>query len=149
MRDLREQLQSTMSMGPLDKVMQMIPGFSNMQMPEGVDMGAKLKNFINIMDSMTNEELDSPTPLKLFTPSRIQRVARGSGRPVVEVQMLMEQLKMMESMSKLRPTVKNGIPDMRTLQKMSGMIPPDVLKQFGGMGGLRNMMQQLQGNKLL
>ena len=37
MRDLREQLQTAMKMGPLDKVMQMLPGFSNMNLPDGVD----------------------------------------------------------------------------------------------------------------
>lgn len=146
LRDLREQLQTTMKMGPLDKVMQMLPGFSNMSMPEGVDPSGKLKNFINIMDSMTNDELDTPTPLKVLTPQRLARIARGSGRPMIEVQLLLEQYKMFENLGKLRPTTgKNGMPDMRTLQKMSSMLPPGVLNQMGGMGGIRQMMQQMSG----
>ena len=128
LRDLREQLQTTMKMGPLDKVMQMLPGF------------------INIMDSMTNDELDTPTPLKVLTPQRLARIARGSGRPMIEVQLLLEQYKMFENLGKLRPTTgKNGMPDMRTLQKMSSMLPPGVLNQMGGMGGIRQMMQQMSG----
>jgi len=147
LRDVREQLQATMKMGPLDKVMQMIPGFSNMQLPEGMDASGKLKNFINIMDSMTNEELDSPNPIKLLTPSRLERIARGSGRPMIEVRLLLEQFKMFESFGKLRPTAgKNGMPDMRTLQKMSSMLPPGVLNQMGGASGLRQMMQQMSQN---
>jgi len=147
LRDVREQLQATMKMGPLDKVMQMIPGFSNMQLPEGMDASGKLKNFINIMDSMTDEELDSPNPIKLLTDSRLERISRGSGRPMIEVRLLLEQFKMFESFGKLRPTAgKNGMPDMRTLQKMSSMLPPGVLNQMGGTGGLRAMMQQMSQN---
>ena len=147
LRDVREQLQATMKMGPLDKVMQMIPGFSNMQLPEGMDASGKLKNFINIMDSMTDEELDSPTPIKLLTQTRLERISRGSGRPMIEVKLLLEQFKMFESFGKLRPTAgKNGMPDMRTLQKMSSMLPPGVLNQMGGTGGLRAMMQQMSQN---
>jgi len=147
LRDVREQLQATMKMGPLDKVMQMIPGFSNMQLPDGMDPSGKLKNFINIMDSMTNEELDSPNPVKLLTDSRLERISRGSGRPMIEVKLLLEQYKMFESFGKLRPTTgKNGMPDMRTLQKMSSMLPPGVLNQMGGAGGLRQMMQQMSQN---
>jgi len=147
LRDVREQMQATMKMGPMDKVMQMIPGFSNMQIPDGMDPSSKLKNFINIMDSMTNEELDSPTPLKLLTPTRIERIARGSGRSEIEVRLLLEYHKMMENFGKLRPTTgKNGMPDMRTLQKMSSMLPPGMLDSMGGADGLRGMMQQLQQN---
>ena len=146
MRDVKEQLQATMRMGPLDKLMQMMPGLSNLDLPEGVDPGSKLKNFINIMDSMTDEELDSTTPLKLLTPSRLERLARGSGRPPIEIRLLLEQFKMFENLGKLRPTTgKNGLPDLRTLQKMSGMIPPSFLNQIGGMSGLRNLMQQFSG----
>jgi len=147
LRDVREQLQATMKMGPLDKVMQMIPGFSNMQLPDNLDASGKLKNFINIMDSMTNEELDSPNPIKLLTPTRLERISRGSGRPMIEVKLLLEQFKMFENFGKLRPTAgKNGMPDMRTLQKMSSMLPPGVLNQMGGTGGLRQMMQQMSQN---
>ena len=144
MRDLREQLQTAMKMGPLDKVMQMLPGFSNMNLPDGVDPGGKLKNFINIMDSMTNDELDTPTPLKVLTPQRLERIARGSGRPMLEVQLLLEQYKMFENLGKLRPTTgKTGMPDMRSLQQMTSALPPGILNQMGGTAGLRQMMLQM------
>ena len=38
-----------MQMGPIDKMLSALPGFSNMQLPKGVDPNAKLKGFINLM----------------------------------------------------------------------------------------------------
>lgn len=143
MRDMREQLQTLIKMGPMDKVMQMIPGFSNMSLPEGMDQSRVFKNLINIMDSMTNEELDMPTPLKTLTPQRLERISRGSGRPMVEVQALLTQYKMFTEIGKLSPNVgKNGMPDMRSMQKMMSMLPPGALERIGGMGGVRKIMQQ-------
>jgi signal recognition particle subunit SRP54 len=43
----------------------------------------RIKKFLNIMDSMTQQELDGP--ISLFTPSRIVRLAKGSGVTIQEV----------------------------------------------------------------
>ena len=55
LRDMRDQYTSVMKMGPLDKVMNMIPGMSNL-MPEGSEKEAskKMKKYLCIMDSMTD-----------------------------------------------------------------------------------------------
>ena len=50
LRDMQDHLTNVMSMGPLDKVMGMMPGFEGMPQLQGT---AKLKNFVHIMDSMT------------------------------------------------------------------------------------------------
>jgi signal recognition particle subunit SRP54 len=75
LRDMYDQFQNIMKMGPLDKgiifenlssfsfffinlltlVMQMLPGFNNMPLLQGGDGTAKLKAYITIMDSMTDE----------------------------------------------------------------------------------------------
>ena len=47
--------------------------------------GARIKRFMCMMDSMTTKELDSPNPKIWTEPSRIMRVARGSGRHPQEV----------------------------------------------------------------
>lgn len=72
----------------------MIPGFSQELMPKGPEKEsqAKFKKFMTMMDSMTNEELDSTNP-KLMTDSRIFRIARGSGRSLREVHEMLEEFK--------------------------------------------------------
>ena len=56
---MRDQYTTVMKMGPLDKVINMIPGMSNI-MPEGSEKEAskKMKKYLCIIDSMTDEELD-------------------------------------------------------------------------------------------
>ena len=49
----------------------------------------RVKMFQCIMDSMTDKELDSTNPKLMEAPSRIQRIARGSGRHPQEVVMLL------------------------------------------------------------
>lgn len=96
LRDLYQQFQTIMSMGPLSKVMGMLPGMSpEMLSAVGDDQGNnKLKTFMCIMDSMTASELDSDAKMFYESDSRLYRVARGSGATVVEVQQLLMQYKM-------------------------------------------------------
>jgi signal recognition particle subunit SRP54 len=85
-------------MGPLQKVLGMIPGFSY-QMPtdEVENAEERLKNWKVIIQSMTQEEKDDP---KVLNRSRIQRVARGSGRDEREVRELIKQYNTMRKMLK-------------------------------------------------
>eukprot|EP00727_Mastigamoeba_balamuthi_P007730 m51a1_g3578 putative signal recognition particle 54 kda protein 2-like (479) ;mRNA; r:1116717-1118604 len=141
LRDLKEQLQYAMKMGPIDKMIQCLPGFSNMQLPEGADATGKLKNFINVMDSMTDDELDDQKLMPLC-PTRIERIARGSGRPVIEVQLLLEQYKMFEKIGKIKQG-RSNIPTQRSLSQISQMLPQGVLQQMGGVSGLSSLMRSL------
>ena len=77
LRDMQSQLQAAMQMGPIENILGMLPGFSNMELPKGIDANSKLRGLINIFDSMTAEELDSRTILPL-SQSRILRIAKGS-----------------------------------------------------------------------
>jgi hypothetical protein len=43
------------------------------------ESAARIKRFMTIMDSMTDKELDTPNPKVLEEPSRVLRLARGSG----------------------------------------------------------------------
>jgi signal recognition particle subunit SRP54 len=96
LRDLYQQFQTIMSMGPLSKVMGMLPGMSpEMLSAVGDEQGNnKLKTFMCIMDSMTGAELDSDAKVFYENTSRVQRVAIGSGTTVIEVQQLLMQYKM-------------------------------------------------------
>lgn len=58
-RDMGEQMQNITKLGPLDRVVSMIPGMSGL-MPQGADKdGTKhLKKMMVLMNSMTDAELD-------------------------------------------------------------------------------------------
>lgn len=64
-------------------------GLANSAMDE--QGGNKLKRYTCIMESMTEKELDSDTKLFREQPSRIYRIAKGSGVIVTEVLELMMQ----------------------------------------------------------
>jgi signal recognition particle subunit SRP54 len=76
-------------MGPLQKVMSMIPGFSNMQDKIDYEESQKrLSKFKVIMDSMTKEEKDEPNLIK---GKRIERIAKGAGVGTHDVKGLLKQ----------------------------------------------------------
>lgn len=100
-RDLRDQLQNIMKMGPLSKMAGMIPGMSNMMHGMDDEEGSlRLKRMIYICDSMTDKELDSDGKLFIEQPARMTRVAKGSGTTVREVEDLLTQQRMMAGMAK-------------------------------------------------
>jgi len=160
LRDMYEQFQNIMKMGPFSQIMGMIPGFSSDFMTKGSEQESKarLKKLMTIMDSMNDAELDSLEGEKLFSrcPSRVTRVARGAGVSQREVSELLSQYKkfaqMVKKMGGIRGLFKGG--DMnrnvnqsqvtKLNQQMAKMMDPRVLQQMGGMGGLQNMMKQFQ-----
>ncbi|GAO15386.1 hypothetical protein UVI_02010490 [Ustilaginoidea virens] len=100
-RDLRDQLANIIKMGPLSKMAGMIPGMNSMM--EGMDddeSSLKLKRMIYICDSMTDKELDSDGKVLIDQPTRMTRIARGSGTSVREVEELLTQQYMMAGMAK-------------------------------------------------
>lgn len=153
LRDFYDQYQNILKMGPLSQVMSMLPGGLSDLIPPGSEKeGTKrIKGFLCIMDSMTADELDCVVQMN---PSRLTRVARGSGHPLVVVQMMMEEykrfskmiskwgkLKLGKNMANEEQMMKNMNP--ATIQKM---LPPGLLKQMGGAGGIQQMMKQMAGN---
>ncbi|KAJ2893849.1 uncharacterized protein MKZ38_008187 [Zalerion maritima] len=100
-RDLRDQLGNIMKMGPLSKMAGMIPGMSGlMQGMDDEEGSAKLKRMLYIFDSMNPKELDSDGKIFVEQPTRMTRIARGSGTSVREVEEMLTQHKMMASMAK-------------------------------------------------
>ena len=152
LRDMRDQYTSVMKMGPLDKVMNMIPGMSNMMLPEGSEKEAskKMKRFLCIMDSMTDGELDGKQKID---EGRIKRIARGSGALIVEVNLLLDEYKRFQKIvGKMGSLVKGKGGDLTQMQrnpnqfmsKLNGMLPQGMLEQLGGTGNLMNMMKEFQ-----
>jgi len=153
LRDFYEQFANIAKMGPISQVMSMIPGMANM-LPQGSDAeGAKrIRRFMIMMDSMNADELDCVKPM---VPSRVLRVARGSGSSVAEVSMLLEEYKrvgkMVGKMGKSGLMGKNGNVNMQEMmrnpqqlmKKMQGALDPGMLQQMGGASGLMDIMKQM------
>lgn len=102
--DMYMQMAAVTKMGPLQKVMSMIPGMSNMG--DKIDYEAsqaKLAKYRVIMDSMTKQEKDEPAIIK---SKRIERIAKGAGVTGHDVRELLKQYtqskKMMGSIGKDR-----------------------------------------------
>lgn len=94
MRDMRDQFQSVLSMGPLNQVVSMIPGLNANMIPKGREKEgtARIKRFLCMMDSMTQAELDSTDMIqKTFNETRIVRIAKGSGTHPQEVVLLLQE----------------------------------------------------------
>ena len=113
--DMKEQMEALTKMGPLGKVMEMVPGMSGMMKKGQVEETQKrLEKFKVLMSSMTKEELENP---KLIKRSRINRIAIGSGSDPQEIRDLLKQY------NQSRKMMSNIGGNRRMQQKM--------MKQFG------------------
>ena len=93
--DFLAQFKMIRKMGPLENILGMLPGMSNMQ---GLSVDEKqLKRTEAIMLSMTNEERARPD---ILNARRRQRIARGSGCTVTEVNDLLRRFDQMRKMMK-------------------------------------------------
>lgn len=138
----------------------MIPGFSQDFMSKGSEQEsvARLKRLMTIMDSMSDNELDSRDGAKLFSKQggRVTRVAQGAGVTEKEVKDLVAQYTKFAAVVKKMGGIKglfkggdmaknvNQVQMAKLNQQMAKMMDPRVLQQMGGMAGLQNMMRQLQ-----
>jgi len=97
LQDFLVALKQMQNMGPLKQVLGLLPGI-NAKALQGVSMDDKrLKHAEAVVLSMTPEERADPSVL---SGSRKLRIAKGSGRPVHEVNRLLEQFQQMRKMSK-------------------------------------------------
>lgn len=89
MEDLLTQIQQVQKMGPLDKVMEMLPLPDNMKQLRGAEMDPKrLRHVEAIILSMTPSERRNPEIIK---GSRRRRIANGSGTSVQMVNQVLKQ----------------------------------------------------------
>ncbi len=115
LEDLRDQLKSLKKMGPLQSVMEMVPGMGKMMPDGGVGEGQErqLKRMGACIDSMTPKERRHP---QLLNGSRKKRVARGSGTSVEEINRLLRQYGQMRKLMK-----RLGKADPRALKRQLGI----------------------------
>jgi signal recognition particle subunit SRP54 len=112
LEDFLVAMRQVQRMGPLEQILKLIPGANKMKIPAGNLDPKRFKHVEAIILSMTPEEREKPT---ILNASRRARVARGSGRPISEVNRLLKQFKEMQGVMK----------------QMRGMV--------GGLGGMPGM----------
>ncbi|KAL8948573.1 MAG: hypothetical protein Q9222_005241 [Ikaeria aurantiellina] len=153
-RDLRDQLQNIQKMGPLSKMASMLPGLGQtMQGMDDAEGAMKMKRMLYIFDSMTETELDSDGKMFVDQPSRMTRVAHGSGTSVREVEELLSQHKVMGQMARrvggATKHMQKGQAAMgghnRQQQQMAAMQKAMSQGGGGGGGGMADMMKMLGG----
>jgi signal recognition particle subunit SRP54 len=98
MNDFMEQLREIKNMGPLDQLVNLIPGMSKItaKMPVSVDE-KRLKRIEAIISSMTKKERENPN---IIDASRKKRIARGSGTTVQDINQLLKQYTQIKEMIK-------------------------------------------------
>ncbi len=112
--DFYEQLGSLKSMGSLSDIAGMLPGVDKKALSgANIDEGAMAKTEAIIL-SMTPYERDNPSVLN---SSRKKRIAAGSGTQVVDVNRLLKQFEMMQTMAKQMSGGKLG----RRMRKGKGL----------------------------
>ncbi|MBI2141598.1 signal recognition particle protein [Candidatus Woesearchaeota archaeon] len=120
--DLYEQMQAMKKMGPIAKVMEMIPGFGQLKLPKDMleVQEGKLKKWKFAMDSMTKKELEDP---ELLTADRIDRIAKGAGISSGEIKELLKQYRQSKKVVKM----------------FKGASPKKMQQMLGKMGGVKGL----------
>jgi len=111
LEDFLVAMRQVQKMGPMDQLLKLIPGAGRMKIPAANLDPKRFKHVEAIILSMTPEERCKP---EILNGSRRSRIAKGSGRPVAEVNRLMKQFKEMQKfMKQMRGMMGGGgFPDM-------------------------------------
>jgi len=110
LKDMIHQLEGLRKLGPLRKILEMIPGLGLSLPDEIADLAQeRLEKWMVIVKSMTREELEHP---EIINRSRMRRIARGSGVKVKDVKDLLDTYEAMKKMMKtlMRKQKKGRLP---------------------------------------
>ncbi|WCJ60104.1 signal recognition particle protein [Fontisphaera persica] len=115
LEDFLEQLRQMKKLGPLENIVKMLPGGA--EMAKGNDLSKSEKEFRRmegILCAMTREERRNPS---LLNARRRQRIARGSGVTVAEVNTLLNKYYQMQQMMKKLGKLQ------KKMARFGGMLP--------------------------
>ncbi|MCB9358893.1 signal recognition particle protein [Candidatus Woesearchaeota archaeon] len=126
--DLYQQMEAMKKMGPLSKVMELIPGMGQLQLPKDMInvQQEKLEQWKYAMNSMTREELEDP---EVISMDRVERISKGSGVDDNEVRALLKQHKQSKKMMKM----------------FKGKDPEKMMGRMGDAKGMAEMMKGMKG----
>ena len=129
LEDFLTAMRQMQKLGPLENLLKMLPGV-NSKMLKDVKMDPKrMKHIEAIVLSMTPQERKKP---EILNGSRRARIAKGCGRPVSEVNKLLEQFREMQKMMKKMGGGPGGAGG-----KGGGGMPRMPFGGGGGMFGMR------------
>ena len=114
LEDMLEQLQQVKKMGPIESLLDMMPGLAGQIRDQDIDTGG-LKIQEAIIRSMTKKERANHL---IIGPSRRKRIARGSGTSVAEVNRLIKQFEKTRLM--MKKMTKNKGMQAKMMQHFSG-----------------------------
>jgi len=111
--DYLHQIQQIKKMGNLKDLAAMIPGVGKAIKDVDIDDNA-FKGIEAIIQSMTAKERANP---QIINTSRRQRIARGSGTTLMEVNRMLKQFEQMRKVMKMATTMKNPMKMMRNMRQ--------------------------------
>ncbi|MEX2118595.1 MAG: signal recognition particle protein [Pirellulales bacterium] len=126
--DFRKLMTQTRRLGPLNKIMGMIPGLNGLgQMMDNVDAEADMNRLCGIVDSMTADERRNPS--RVIDQSRRRRIAAGAGVEPSEVNALVKQFDGMADIMKRMAGmgVRDRLKTVQQLQKGGALDPGGTL----------------------
>ncbi|MFD3258301.1 signal recognition particle protein [Paenibacillus lentus] len=120
--DFLEQMDQVKKLGPLDQIMDMIPGMGKMKQMKDIKVDEKQMGRVEaIVHSMTKEEKQNPD---MINHSRRKRIAAGSGTTLADVNRLIKQFdemrRMMKQFSDMMGPKGKGSKMMKQMQAKAG-----------------------------
>ena len=97
LEDFLTAMKQMQKLGPMESVLKMLPGVNSKMLKQANMDPKRLKHVEAIVLSMTREERKTPS---LINGSRRARISKGCGRPISEVNRLLEQFRDMQKMMK-------------------------------------------------
>ncbi|KIL36568.1 signal recognition particle [Gordoniibacillus kamchatkensis] len=115
--DFLEQMEQVKKLGPIDQILGMLPGAGKMKGLQNVKVDEKQIDRVQaIVRSMTKQEKQKP---EIINASRRQRIAKGSGTTVADVNRLLKQFEEMRKMMKQLSSMM-GPKGMKNLKSLKG-----------------------------
>jgi signal recognition particle subunit SRP54 len=105
LNDFLGAMKQIQKLGPLEGVLKMLPGVNTKLLKQANVDPKRIRHVEAIVLSMTTQERRKP---ELLNGSRRARVAKGSGRPISEVNRLLEQFRDMQKMMKKMAGAQGG-----------------------------------------
>ena len=119
LEDFLTSMKQMQRLGPLEGVLKLLPGVNAKMLKQANLDPKRMKHIEAIVLSMTKEERKNPG---ILTGSRRARISKGCGRPVSEVNRLLEQFREMQKM--MKKMGKGGGGRMGFPGMPPGMMPP-------------------------
>ncbi len=124
LEDFKDQLDQMANMGGIESMLDKMPGMGKLPAAAQASLDSRLFNTMSvIIDSMTKQERQFPD---LISGSRKQRIAKGSGKQVQDVNRLMKQFKQAQKMMK-KVSKKGGM--QRMMRGLGGLQSPPFQKR--------------------